>query len=283
MRTMMYMTAAVMAGLASQANAGIDVVGSTGAGWAAFPATLNNYSNAARPYWDQRSMDSGNRNIGNYLNGSYTLPLPAGSAASPNITPVWWSGAASPIVAGGPLNADPSVHFVTTGGATAIATTMLLEVAGYHNYNEIGWYNIADAVGSEVLHPIYTGSTAPSAAVLTFTPSPAWGLYIRSHQGYSGAGQGLLFFTESNRNRANGPAALAADDRLTQHFAIFGVDRTPGNERYTIGVEDLPLRSTSIECYGDYNDVVLTITAVPAPGAAALLGLGGVALLRRRR
>ncbi len=270
------------AGLASTASAGIQVVGSTGSGWTAFPTVLNDYTNASRPYWDQRSMDSGNRNIGNYLKGNYTLPLPAGAAGSPNITPSWWQGGVAPLVAGGPLNADPSVHFVTTDGANQIATTMMLEVAGYHDYNEIGWYNINDAFGSETLHPIYTGGSDPVSST-TFTPSGSWGLYIRSFQGYTNPGKGLLFFTESNRNRANGPAALSADDRKTQHFALFAPSLTPGQERYTIGVEDLALRSTNIECYGDYNDVVLTIQAVPAPGAMALLGLGGLVISRRRR
>lgn len=270
------------AGLAATASAGIEVVGSTGSGWATFPTVLNDYSNAARPFWDQRSMDSGNRNIGNYLKGDYTLPLPSGSAASPNITPVWWQGGVAPIVGGSPLNADPRMSFVTTGGADAIASTMLLEVAGYHDYNEIGWYNINDALGSETLHPIYTGGTDPVTSA-TFTPSGSWGLYIRSFRGYTNPAKGLLFFTESNRNRANGPAALSADDKNTQHFALFASSLTPGSERYTIGVEDLALRSTGIENWGDYNDVVLTIQAVPAPGAAALLGLGGLMVARRRR
>lgn len=34
---------------------------------------------------------------------------------------------------------------------------------------------------------------------------------------------------------------------------------------------------------GDGNDVVVTAAAIPGPGAAGLLGLGGLALLRRRR
>lgn len=273
---------ALSAGLASHASAGIEVVGSTGAGWSAFPTTLNDYTNAARPYWDQRSMDSGNRNIGNYLKGNYTAPLPAGAAASPGITPPWWQGAASPTVSGSPMNADPSLYFVTTGGATAIATTMLLEVAGLHDYNEVGWYNITDAAGSEVLHPIYTGGTDPVTSV-TFTPSGEWGLYLRSFQGYTNPAKGLLFFTQSIRNRANGPAALTWSDRQTQHFALFATDLTPGAEKYTVGIEDLPLRSTGIECFGDYNDVVLTMSAVPAPGAAVWLGLGGLIVARRRR
>ncbi|MDX2131799.1 MAG: hypothetical protein SFY69_07090 [Planctomycetota bacterium] len=272
-----------LAALAGIANAGVEVLGSGGAGWVAFPGALNQYDNASRPYWDQRSKDGGTRNIGNYLHGSYTLPLPAGAGASPNITPMWWSHAgAEPLVLGGQAsNADLDIGFRSTT-PDPVDSTLLLEVAGLAAYNEIGWYDLSDAAGEEVLHPIYAGGAGPLTAT-SFVPSETWGLYLRSFKDYPGAGQGLLFFSQADRNRANGPAALAADDRRVQHFAIFASGGAPGAERYTIGVEDLPLRSTGIEQFGDYNDVVLTITSVPAPGAAALLALGGLAIARRRR
>lgn len=273
---------AMLAGSAASADAGITLVGSGNGGWVSFPEALNDYGNVNRPFWDQRSMDTGNRNIGNYLAGSYTLPLPAGASPTPNITPDWWSIVGpAPLVGGAPMNADPNLRFVS-GANEPVNSTMMLEVAGNRNFNEIGWYDTSDAAGMEVLNPIYSGADSPLAAAM-FTPSASWGLYIRSHNGYAGAGQGLLFFMDSSRNRANGPAALAANDLLVQHFALFAESLTPGAERYIVGVEDLPLRSTNIENFGDYNDVVLTVQAVPAPGALALLGLTGLVVARRRR
>lgn len=273
----------LLAAAASTASAGINVVGSPSSGWRAFPTQLNDYNNPDRPYWDQRSMDSGNRNIGNYLNGSYAGALPSGAAPSPNITPQWWGSTASDLSVGGQdFTGDPGMHFTLGAPSNSAASTMLLEVAGNSAYNEIGWYNSADAAGAETLHPIYTGGNAPGAAA-SFSPSADFGLYIRSFRDYPGANQGLLFFTDTLRNRANGPSSLAPSDLEVQHFAVFAASLTPNAERYVIGVEDLPLRSTGIECFGDYNDVVLTIQAVPTPGTVALLGSGGLLAARRRR
>lgn len=273
----------VVAGSALTASAGITVNGASGAGWRDFPGVLNDYNNAQRPFWDQRSMDTGNRNIGNYLNGSYAGSLPSGAAPSPNITPRWWGANAAELSIGGQqFTGDPGMHFTLAGPGVSATSTMLLEVAGNSQYNEIGWYNTADALGAETLHPIYSGTSTPGATA-AFTPSADFGLYIRSYRNYPGANQGLLFFTETMRNRANGPAALAANDLLVQHFATFQTSAVPGAERYIVGVEDLPLRSSGIESFGDYNDVVFTIQAVPTPGTVALLGAGGLMAGRRRR
>lgn len=269
-------------GFAAAAHADVTVVGTAGAGWQNFPGALNQYSNTARPFWDQRSLDTGNRNIGNYLNGSYTLPLPGGTSASPNISPRWWGAGTPGMIGGQTFTGDSNFRFAQTASTPSITTTMHLEVAGNNAFNEVGWYNTTDPKGAETLHPIYSGANVPILNG-SFTPSAAWGLYIRSFPQHSGAGQGLLFFSESMRNRANGPAALASDDLLVQHFALFGVNTTPGNERYYVGIEDLAQRSTGIEKWGDYNDVVMTIQAVPAPGAMVLAALGGLLVARRRR
>lgn len=269
---------ALLAGIstAAPAMADLNVVGSSGASWQAFPGTLNNYSNAHRPFWDQDTMDRAgsvtNRNIGNYLNNTYTGSLPGGAAPSPNITPAWWGKSTSSGFRG---SMDNNVGFALTAPSTQVASTMRLEVAGYSPHNVIGWYDLNDPVGAENLNVIYNGAASAGAAV-TFVPTVAFGLYIRT-------GGNQLFFSQSHRNRAIGGPGLDAEDLTTQHFAIFQASGVAGAQSYVIGVEDLAVCNAGREVIGDYNDLVFTLTAVPSPSAAALIGLGGLAAGRRRR
>jgi hypothetical protein len=260
---------AVVAMSASSASAGLILNGTAGSGWQAFPGALNNYANDSRPYWDQRSMDGNNRNIGNYVSGTYGGSLPSNAAPSPAITPMWWSaGGASPSNSNVTMDNDLSLSL--TGG-TSVATTLRLEVAGRHAQNEIGWYDLSAPIGSEVFHTIFSGpATAVTSA--TFTPSTTFGLYLKSG--------GNVMFTQSARNRGGN-----AIDRETQHFAFFATDLTPGAESYLVGVEDLYRHQTGVEGIGDFNDVVFSMTAVPAPGAAtlALIGLGLIGSRSRRK
>lgn len=252
----------------TSALAALSLVGSAGAGWQAFPGALNNYADPFRPYWDQRSLDGGNRNVGNYLNGSYTLPLPGGAAGSPNITPPWWGRTSNTN-----YNAtmDNSVHFNRANPTTGVGTTLRLEVAGNSGINEIGWYDINDAAGSEVLHSVYSGGDSPVTSV-TFSTSANFGLFLKSGN--------LIFFSESIRNRGG---VMTVADRGVQHFAFFGADLTANAEKYFVGVEDLPLSGAGVEEVGDYNDLVFTLEAVPTPGTTSLIAIGAVFAMRRRR
>ncbi len=72
----------LVAAVAPSAFAGITISGSSGASWQAFPTSLNVYGTTPRPYWDQNTKDTTgggptNRNVGNYLNGTWTGALPA--------------------------------------------------------------------------------------------------------------------------------------------------------------------------------------------------------------
>ncbi|MBL0927514.1 MAG: hypothetical protein IBJ11_07665 [Phycisphaerales bacterium] len=277
--------------LACGGTASADVVrgstiGPSVAGWQPFPATLNAYSNADRPYWDQASMDSSNRNIGNWVSNTYTPSLPAnGSVPGPGTRPAWWGySTRANLTLPTASNEDSRISFQATPGRTVIRASLRTEVAVNQGFNEIGWYNRNAPVGSEAFNVIFRGPDLPVMTV-DFTPSSDWGLYIRSFNGFSEAsGNGLYFFSESHRNRAVGFGSNApAINTNHQHFAIFATDLTAGRESYIVGAEDLPLANSGIEKGGDYNDVIFTLQTVPSPGAAVLFGLAGVAAIRRRR
>lgn len=266
---------AALAACSTAAFADLTLSGGGSAGWQAFPSALNNYSNPARAFWDQDTMDRAgtvtNRNIGNYLHGSYTGGLPSGAAPSPGITPQWWGNSASSFTG----TMDANITFSMTGGTTSIGATLNLEVAGFRNANEFGWYSTADAPGTETLNAVFIGASNPPT-YQEFTPTNSFGLYIRT-------GGGHVFFSESSRNRNISGAALAAADRTTQHFAIFASSLIPGDQQYRIGIEDLHLAGAGREVVGDYNDMVVTMSAIPSPGVLGLLGLSTLATLRRRR
>lgn len=250
-------------------------------GWQAFPASTNNYGNAARPYFDNPSLDSGNRNAANWVKGNYTGSLPSGSVSNTAGAALPWWGYGNTVSAlAGPTSNAASFGFVKEVG-TVVRATLLVEVAGYASVNEIGWYNTDDLPGAEILKPIFSGPTTPVTTV-DFTPSANWGLYIRSYNGYTaGSGKGWFFFSESSRNRAVG--FVGDPVKGQQHFSVFGADLTPGAQKYLVGTEDLTINNSSIELQGDYNDSIFSLQVIPTPGSAALVGLGGLLLGKRRR
>jgi hypothetical protein len=295
LKTLMVCAGAVVAVSSAAFGQGLTVRGSSGLegsstpGWQAFPTVLNDYANASRPFWDQRSMDGGNRNVGNYLSGTYTPGLPGGALASPNVRPAWWgySSLVNMTEPAGSRNADTSWSFDQVGTVPVNGAGLALEVAGLKNFNEVGWYDASLPVGSEVLNVLFTGG-ANAPAVASFAPTARWGLYLRSWNGTTeSAGQGRIFFTQSERSRTVTGSGSTALDRNHQHFALFARDLSEGNQFYSVGIEDLPRSATGVEEPGDYNDVVLHIgtgaNRVPAPGAAVILGVGGLLAGRRRR
>ncbi len=258
------------------ASAALVIKGTSGGSWQAFPSSLNDYSNPNRAYWDQDTKDRAgaitNRNIGNYMNGTWTGALPGGAAASPMISPSWWGKASTPDFLS---SMDTGIGFDLSAPSDHVAGQLRMEVAGYAPANEIGWYSLADAMGGETLHTIFSGPMSP-IVTSDFVPTGEFGLYIKT-------GGGHVFFTESGRNRKANGDSIAAVDRATQHFSIFASNLTPGNEEYYVGVEDLTRGEAGVECIGDYNDMVFRISAVPTPGAMALLAMGGIMAGRRKR
>lgn len=262
--------------LAGQITGTVTIGGSPGQ-WQGFPSQLGK-NVPTRAYWDNASMDPHNENIGYWLRDSYLPSLPAISRPA---SLSWWGyDAKVETFRSLSTNAPRSMTMINEPG-TQYQAQILLEAAAYAGVNEIGWYDAGDQAGQEELHPFFMGADGVGH-FSTFTPSGEWGLYIRSHRGFTPeSGNGWLFFSESDRNRTVNRSGDAVPGQ--QHFAIFGFDLTRDVERYVVGVEDLTIDRSSIEKQGDFNDSVFTLRVVPTPGAAALVGLGGILASRRRR
>jgi hypothetical protein len=233
--------AGVMA-LTVSASATTNVIGSPGAWWQAWSAPNED----GNPYWDNVSNDGSKKNIGYFLSKTGGF---SSHPASPAITPEWWG------YNGG--SADLNFHFNSN---LPQAVKLVIEVAGYANINELGWYDVNNPSVGGVIFP----GPAGAGATAVFIPSSNdFGLYIKT------AG-GVKYYTQSSLN------PLAEQDH--QHFAVF--KEAPGV--YWIGVEDKP-KNTGEGFGGDYNDMVIRMAVVPEPATMSLFALGLLPLLRRRK
>lgn len=243
-RWLLLVTVGVMA-LSVSARA-TTIVGSAGANWQAW-STPNQDGD---PYWDNVSADGSQRNIGYFLSKTGAF---SSHPASPNITPKWW-GFGAP--ATGAATADLNFYFQSS---LPQAVKLYIEVAGLSNINELWWYDVTNPSIGGLIFP----GPAGAGATAVFTPSPNFGLYIKT----SG---GVKYYTQSMLN------PVAEQDH--QHFAVF--QEAPGV--FWIGIEDKP-KNTGEGFGGDYNDMVIRMAVIPEPATVSLFALGLIPLLRRRK
>lgn len=229
----------------------INVSGSTG-GWQAMPAPTE----SGKPFWDNTSYDGKTMNVGYFLTKTGGF---ASSSSSPNLATsnlnYWGTGS------GG---FDPAEAFTTTPPNSPVTTTLRLEVAGFANTNILGYY---DATGD---HQIFAGS-AGAGAVATINAIGAFGLYITTQEGNTFRSDAGLYSTTSSDSY--------------QHFAVF---KELDNSKLWIGVEDLKVNRDGSGSDKDFNDMVITLEAVPEPASVVSFALGSLAVgcygaYRRRR
>jgi hypothetical protein len=238
-----------------------------GSGTAAFQGwSVGDLKNNGRPYWNNKSSDSKNKqeqktsNIGFYLAGESSVPLDDGPD---DALPYWGKSGKSKKKNGG--NADLNFYFQRSD----LTNTALLslEMDSASNIDEFGWYDIADP---STLYPILLGPDSPVTNVM-FTPSLQYGLYLKR-------GDEATFYTQSDLNPFK--------DTLHQHFAVYQQSSVPGAEVYWLGIENRTRRELKKKegGLGDYNDMIIEIRTIPEPSSLALVLSGALltAWLRRR-
>ncbi|MDW8104433.1 MAG: hypothetical protein RMK92_05425, partial [Armatimonadota bacterium] len=211
------------------------------------------------PWWDNFSADPSGRNIGDVLSSAGDLPSPPGALD----------------------------YLYGTNTATSVADwvfrdsigsgVLRLELAGWANINQLGIYKAGSTSPSDRI-TLFSGPDSPSKQV-TFSIPASWGgrfgLFITSQVG--------TFYSEASLN----PSDTQPDpndphkNRPYQHFALFkGGFNQYGFVRWWIGVEDKNWaingpgqgneHNNNNSNRGDYQDMVLTIEAVPDASTLAL-------------
>jgi hypothetical protein len=154
--------------------------------------------------------------------------------------------------------ADNNVIF--NGDGSGQTQTLLIEISGYADMNAFYAYNVADPLQTTQL---FAGGDSPVASKNIPIPYAQYGFMLVSPLGtfYSGNGPGT---------RSDG----------TSNFAFFQSANLP--ETWWIGIEDCTdavAAGTYGEGPGDYNDMLVKVTAAPLPSAVLLFGSGMLGLL----
>ncbi len=173
-------------------------------------------------------------------------------------------GVASPIsLVSGNANSGDDRVFDTNGGTGNVFARA--KFAG--DMAMFGWNNGASGGGKPAFTGLLMTQQLGNSSAVPVSPAFRWGL--------DNLTTGLFFTSEPAENKTTGGANF-------DMMVTYQVTGLAGNANtWLLFWEDrIPDQSFAD---GDYNDAVIEISVVPAPGAMALVGVGGLLALRRRR
>ena len=201
MRKLLIITFCLLFAASTASAVPITISGSGSAGFQSWNTSNLNQQND-NYYWDGKSWDGDQKNIGYYLTGSGGF-----SGTNYGTLPYWGMSDGS---------ADQNFYVAST---SASEVTLKLEIAGYAPYNAFGWYDI----GTDTKHELFSGPDS-AGKTATITVSSNFGFYIDVLK----TSNGPTFYTESWRN------STATD---LQHFALF----SEADGGFWVAAEDLSL------------------------------------------
>lgn len=184
------------------------------------------------------------------------------------------------------------MHYSQLVGDTETACAKLLvEFAGFSETNKFGIY---DPSNPNAKLELFDGNNSPLDDVGIEFDLDAGQAWVDPVEKVS-IGSVFGFYIDSSARAADGGGVFYSDpehntgaDYGVAHGLLFGVadGGGAGQNATVVAFEDLRIDSTGIPYDGDYNDMVVKVsdtTPVPEPATIAMLGIGGLSLLRRRR
>jgi hypothetical protein len=160
-----------------------------------------------------------------------------------------------------------------------VASTLLIEVAGFKNNNKVGIY---DPVTNKKVYLFSGGDAPPQSRSIAYNDlfhPTNFGPAFEGKFGFFLEGPGGVFYSQFSKNVDGKDYFLAYE--MGEDTTIGGV--TGGQNTYVFAFEDKRVNSDM-----DYNDFVATVSGVTdVPEPATMLGLaafaGGALALRRRQ
>ena len=216
---------------------------------------LSDLDNDAKPYWDNKSSDGTNKNIGYILTSGNAYP------GAIHYWGRFYNAQQDTYGA-----ADSNFYFTGSAGSHDVFA-LVLELAAYSPNNIFGWY-ATDENGARIdtiNHIIFNGSDTAGVSKEISVSSPYYGFYLQVLD------TGKIYYTESKNN--------SIGTTSEQHFSVF-----QDNNSFWMGMEDVSFSCGSDK---DYNDMVVQITqrSVPVPESSTIsliaVGIIGLGILRR--